>query len=759
MTTFRNFQSNFSGGLLSEGMLGRVDLAQYENGCQKYKNWWPRVTGGARRRPGSAFLFGGPIGAGPTGFLDDAILIESFIFNESQTYIVIFRNSSGSPNENISIHDPDDGSKVDTLSFDWSENNIKEMSVTQKGDVMFLAHTNRKTQKITRTSATTFTLTDYEFEGQAPLGAYPKFMPFFKFTDPEVTINPSGHTGVVNIIASAPVFDDGYVNHAIRYRGKQIFITLFNTTTNLLGTVLEDLDQGAVLSFNSSINTPNDFIVGEIIVGRDSGVKAEVVETLGSSISVAMIAGKFAVNATEEIEGLTSGNIAKITGNTLTSPPAHANWDEEAFTTKRGWPGVIEFHSQRLWLGGSSSLPAHIFGSKVAAFFNFDTGDALPHESIQAAIVSKQILRIVDLVSGRHLQIFTENSEWYAPEGDDVPLIPETFNVVQQTHYGTRRGVRSAVFDESTLFVQNQGNAIREFIWRDSSRGYSSDPISLISEDAVQAVVDVEVLYGGYDRPEQMAFFVNGDGTIAWWHSARAESIRSWGVWDTQGKWKSLTVIADKLYALVERTIPNGTFFYLERFEMNHTLDCTRTQVNLDGTKTFLVPQSVWSGAAGHIDDALVSVTTAESPPITEDAGLLTEGSEADFYLGEFTLSSSGGLTLDAGPVHNITVGFNYTQELEPMPFEVKDTEGVTGGLPKRLVAVDVFIVSSLALKLNGQKMLTFKVEDDITKKPKLVKGNQKFWLLGYSERPTVTITNDIPLPCEVLAIAAEVEY
>ena len=56
MPKFRNYQTNFSGGLLSEGMLGRLDLAQYENGCKDLDNWWPKVTGGMRRRPGSEFL-------------------------------------------------------------------------------------------------------------------------------------------------------------------------------------------------------------------------------------------------------------------------------------------------------------------------------------------------------------------------------------------------------------------------------------------------------------------------------------------------------------------------------------------------------------------------------------------------------------------------------------------------------------------------------------------------------------------------------
>ena len=95
MPKFRNFQTNFSGGLLSEGMLGRVDLAQYENGCKVLTNWWPKVTGGMRRRPGSFYL----------NTSSDATRIESFIFSETQTYLIAFTaDDVDSNNANIEIY-------------------------------------------------------------------------------------------------------------------------------------------------------------------------------------------------------------------------------------------------------------------------------------------------------------------------------------------------------------------------------------------------------------------------------------------------------------------------------------------------------------------------------------------------------------------------------------------------------------------------------------------------------------------------------
>jgi hypothetical protein len=68
-------------------------------------------------------------------------------------------------------------------------------------------------------------------------------------------------------------------------------------------------------------------------------------------------------------------------------------------------------------------------------------------------------------------------------------------------------------------------------------------------------------------------------------------------------------------------------------------------------------------------------------------------------------------------------------------------------------------MASTLAVQLEGNKVLTFRGEDDLTEKPTPITGVRKFYLLGYSERPTLTIENSVPVPCEVLSIGGEVEY
>lgn len=743
MPKLRTYQTNFSGGLLSADAGGRVDLAAYENGCQVFDNWWPKSTGGAKRRPGSRYL----------NDCTNGIRLEPFIFNDTQRYLVAFNNDTNQTRRILIFQE--DGTEVANFTWTDSITSMQEMSIAQLGDTMILSHQEWRSKVIKRTGATTFTLGNYEFEGQPGTNAYPKFMPFFKFAAPEVTIETSGFNGSVNIVASDTVFHPNLVGRAIRYRGKQILVTAYIAANTLVGNVLEDLDRGCLVTFTTG--KPEDYEVGEICVGRDSGTKGEVIEIIGSQVVFAMIAGDWTETigllSGEEIEGLDSGNICKGAVASQIDPPPTAFWDEEAFSEERGWPGAVAFHSQRLWFGGSSSLPAHIFGSKVAAFFNFDTGEGLANESIQAQIATSQLTQIIDITSSRHLQVFTDVGEFYAPAYEDQPLTPETFDLVKQTSYGIKKGVPARVFDESTIYVQGRGTAIREFLWHNSQRGYSSDAISLLADDFVTDITDCEILYGGYGRPEQLMFFVNSDGTIVWFHGNRQEQIRQWGRWTTQGEYQSIAVIDDKLYAMVRRDIFNTTSnrYAIEVFDEQLTVDCGTDPL------AYLATNSEGVLTNSQLDHLVGNDVAIVEHRYDVDAGALQE---AIYYYGEYPVAAGGSIQLDRFTFFFVA-GLKFDQLLTPMPTEMNDPTGIAGGLPKRLVSVSVLMNSTLALKVNGSAIRTYQGSTysgayaDIKRQ----NGFQKFHLLGYDERPAVELVNDIPLECEVLAIAQEVEY
>ena len=186
------------------------------------------------------------------------------------------------------------------------------------------------------------------------------------------------------------------------------------------------------------------------------------------------------------------------------------------------------------------------------------------------------------------MQVFTDQAEFYCPESENAPLVPADFNIRRQSSYGCAN-VRPLPFDRATLFVQSTGKVVREYKWEEIEGGYTPNAVSLIASNLLDSsgIVDTAVVYGLKNRPEQYAFFLNNDGTIAVYHAARNEQISSWCKWETNGKIIHICGMEGILYAVVERTIDGSTVTTLERFSEDVTLDCAITATSGTATDTF----------------------------------------------------------------------------------------------------------------------------------------------------------------------------
>ncbi|CUW40255.1 protein of unknown function [Magnetospirillum sp. XM-1] len=283
-----------------------------------------------------------------------------------------------------------------------------------------------------------------------------------------------------------------------------------------------------------------------------SALSGSITLTLSSSYWVAGDVGKTVRFKGVQclITGYTSGTVVTATAQyALPDLSTSANWDEPAFSSARGYPQAVCFHEQRLWLGGSTSIPNGLWGSKSGDFYNMDTGTALDSEAIALSLFSNELVTISHLVSFRHLQIYTDRGEFFIPVPlDSSPTTPKNVNIKKQTPYGAS-SIHPAVLDGATIFIQRTGRVCREFLYDYFQQNYDSHAVSLMSTHLLTAPVDLDVLYGTTDRPEQYAFIVQQDGSVAVYHSVRSEKLAGWVPWDTpNGLIQSVAVVADTVY-------------------------------------------------------------------------------------------------------------------------------------------------------------------------------------------------------------------
>lgn len=778
----RLYQSNFSSGYLDPYMAGRSDLKSYQQGLSQSDNWYPLAQGGIRRRPGTRFLSSrADDGSKPYG------RIFSFEFDEDEKYIMWMHGMEAPTKpalvwiQHWDIYQlPADGTMppdyydmpspctvVGTFP-ELTQEQWKLVKYTQRGDTaLFHFPDGSVPKKMVRESANVFSLSNFTFDVKKLEGAEVRSrQPFFKFAPAEVTIKVTNGTDyvrgeTVTVECTEDYFETDHVGLYLQYRGKQMIIASYISATLVTATLVEELPTGIALNLSSFQSTAG-FKVGEIVFGQQSGAQMEVQVSNDRQPAVTgfwhvaslyyiaglLLSGEFQPG--EIVEGIESGSTATVAtgsaGIVKTDPPNVNDWEEQAFSDFRGYATTAAFHSQRLWLGGSPSLPAHIFGSKVAAFFNFEAGDGYPADSIQTAISGNQVSKVLSIVSGRHLQVFTDKAELFAPETDDKPLSPEDFSLRTVSKYGIEPGNDAMVFDEATLYIQANGKNIREFIYSDLEAGYSASSVSIAAANLLVAPYRMAVLFGAEDRPEQLALVVSTDGTIAWHQSIRREEVKGWGRWTTNDMdcsvdpgFRDVCIVDEYVFVLARRKTVGVETTYLEVFDWDRTMDCSTS----------------WSGTLGSTLPNYWNRFIGESLPVVTDSGSVLNA----YLVGNYTVGGGGGVSISPLQVDNATVGLNYTAIGAPMWAEFSTDTGYSLAEPKRIVQLAVLLDNTLHIEVDGFPVYAKQVTDDFSLPPTPITGMRQWWQLGYDFRRTVIIQNDVPLPCTVLSLSMEVAY
>ena len=222
MALLRQFYTNFTAGEITPLLSSRVDSNAYKNGVKSLKNFRILSQGGIRRRGGFRYL---------QELSDIPYQTESYVYDEDEAYILLFSNGQ------LDVVDISDPTNIaDTItSCPWTTSEIGGLRVAQSGDTMVIVHPDMLMQKLTRTSASTFSLADFDFihDGDA------HYEPFYRFVDPAVTIQPQNtNTGSQNFTASSSIFSSAWVGEHLEYTDSAGTVVHIEITAYVSGTVV-----------------------------------------------------------------------------------------------------------------------------------------------------------------------------------------------------------------------------------------------------------------------------------------------------------------------------------------------------------------------------------------------------------------------------------------------------------------------------------------------------------------------------------------
>ena len=672
MSRIIQIQNDFTSGELDPKLRARTDISQYKSGLTTARNVSIQPQGGAKRRDGTKYVAALDSGAA------NAVRMVAFEFSVTDSYMLVFTPGKMYVFKNQALVTNINSSGNDFLAVSaLTAAIIPEMNWIQSADTVIVAHPDLAPLKIVRgASDSTWTASTLTFS-YVPKYAYTLTVTTgssFNTSVPHDHLEPSGTSGNITVTAKhsgsdANIFTSGAAASG-SYVGQYINVTPFGRLR---------------------------------IVRKVTDAKLEC----------------FA-----EVPLFDNSNIDD------------ADWEleegyEDVWSSSRGYPRSVTFHEGRLYFGGTKSRPSTIFGSRVSDFFNFDPGEALDDAAVEATLDTGTFNAIVDMYSGRHLQIFTTGGEFYVPQTLDDPITPANLIVKAQTAFGIKAGVRVQNVDGSTLFIQRQGKALQEFVFSDTVQAYTSSKISLLSSHLLKSPGEMAVRVAtSTDEGDRLMIVNDDDGSIACYTLLRSQNVIAPCEWTTDGTFLNIGVDVDDIYVIVKRTVNSADVYYVEVFDPDVFLDCALT-----------------GGAASSVN---VTHLQAAQVQIIRD-GIIEPAQTVG--------ASPHTVTFANAATSSHQVGLNFTPTIKTLPVEPNLPSGSLKGFKKRIFEINAELFETQAMSINNKeipfrKFGTNILNDDVEEYTGIKTLNG---VLGYSYDGQLTITQSVPLKMTVLGVEYKV--
>lgn len=420
--------------------------------------------------------------------------------------------------------------------------------------------------------------------------------------------------------------------------------------TTPAGTLTPSSKEGEItLTTSSGVFTADS--VGQYIEGN--GGRARITGYVSSTKAKAVTEISFF-----DTDAIASGSWTYMTGY------------EPVFSENRGWPTSGVFYEGRLWIGGCKSRPNSIFGSRVNDFYNFNPNTILDDDAIDTTLDCSN--KIVNIIAGRNLQVFTIGSEHIAIQSLGDPITPKTVNFKKQTSIGSRPNLRAFEIEGETIFVNT--SSIHAFVYDDGQGAYSSQIVSLLSGHLVKNPIDFCVRKAYTDQGATYIVLVNNDNNLCVVDILRSQEVNSFTEQTTQGKFLNCGTDENDIYVITERTINGTTYHYLEVFDDNRHLDFSIL-------KTYETPTNTITG---------LSLFRGIDFEVYTDAGL-TDYAEID---------ENGVLQLPVD-CKLFEIGFNYESIIKDLPVQTPG-QGSTIGMKKNISEVSVLLSNTSTCHING---------------------------------------------------------
>jgi hypothetical protein len=689
-----------------------------------------------------------------------------FIHSASDAYILEFGNNY------IQFYRSGTRVVLDTgipysITTTYQTADLFQLQFVQSADEMYIAHPDYPPRVLTRYGHAYWTIADLDFQEG----------PFLDENDTTTTIRTSDITGSVELIASAPIFNDNHVGalwkitHTVAansvagnftadgnsttvmvQKDRKFDFTSHDTWTGTL--VLErSYDDGAtwkeVIPFDSNGDGNISYADSETVADANYRVGMRAYSAGSGTCRYTLRARSFDVDGVIDITAVTDANNATGTvevtlGDSLADSCDVTTWAEGAWSPDQGYPTAIAFYEERLAFAATTKSPETIWMSKTDDWENFGTG-ALDTDALSFTLAGDQANSIRWLCPQTALLIGTIGSEWSLSASEATePLTANNVMAKRQSSYGSD-DIQAFPMNNNIIFVQRDSRKVRKLQYSFELDNWIAPDLTMLAEHITDTGITQMALQ---KSPYPILWAVRNDGNLVGATLEESQEILGWHEHDFGGTLESIAVIPDtnedELWLSVQRTVDSNTVRYVERL---HPQDWGSSRDDIFFVDSGLTYDST---AARNMD----SLAHLEG----ETVAMVGDGN----YAGTDVVVD-GNVLLDANYVTTASVihaGLPYTARLQPMKLEMVGSPGALFGDTKRIHELSVRFHNTVMCEAgpSWSDSYAFMMNDD-PNNVALFSGDQDIEFGGdYEVEGNICLFSDEPLPLTILALKAKFE-
>ena len=730
MPRFVDIQTNFSAGELDPLLRARVDLSQYNNALAKATNVVIQPQGGLRRRPGLKYI--GTLPNSGTESAANGMRLVPFEFSVADSYMLCFtHNRMYVFKDGVQITDIN-GTGDPYLVTSVTSAMVDDMCWTQSADTMIIVHPDLAPVKLVRGATNAdWTITGLVFD------SIPKYPFNLEVIEPNAAITPSAVSGNITLTASAYTSDTGNLQAA----------TTTSVTLKASASATDDIFKGLYVHMTSGAQSDKS----RKITAYNGTTKVATVFPAWDTAPVSPDSYKIVpfalesvnqyINATPQgrariLEFVSDNEVRVITEYPFFDTTARTvgNWSiesqyENVWSSERGWPRTVVFHEGRLYFGGSKARPSTIWGSKIGIFYDFVPTESLDDDAVEATLDTSQLNIIVDMISGRDLQVFTTGGEFYVPQSGTDPITPVALNFKNVSRNGSKLGTRVQSLESGTVYIQREGKSLNEFLFSDSQLTYVTQRISLMAGHLLKSPTRMALRRAtSTDEGDLLLMNNDGDGSMAVFSVMRSQQITAPSEFLTDGSFLDVQVDVTDIYSVVKRTFDGVDSYFVELFNYDLHTDC------------------------GFVGGAASDATSL--PQEGKSLNVICDGVPQNNET-----VSSGVVTFDRPSTTSYEVCLPFNVYVKTMPVEMQLQSGTRMGFKKRVVEINAIVNDTQHLQINSNELPFRKFDNPILNEPvpsftgiKRVNG-----VLGYSREQFIEISQVLPLKMTLLGLEYKV--